>query len=176
MNPRFSTPSTRSAAIGLVTVFGLGLSACGSDDAGSDEPADSATTEAMEEEAPVETEAPEEAPVETEPMDEAPEQETPDEEDGPDDEAAPAEDGPVTVDVVNFQYDPNPVEVAAGTEITWTNLDSFAHTVTNDGGDLEFDSGTFGEGEAFSFTFDEAGEFAYICTIHNQMVSTVVVS
>ncbi len=84
-------------------------------------------------------------------------------------------DGPAAVVIADFMYDPNPVEVAAGTEISWTNEDSATHTVTGDG-DLEFDSGNVAQGESFSMSFDEVGTYAYVCTIHSQMEAEIVVS
>lgn len=83
--------------------------------------------------------------------------------------------GDVTAAIADFAFDPTPVEAAAGTTITWTNQDSAPHTVTGTG-DLEFDSGNLDEGESFSLTVDEAGEFAYVCTIHGSMQGTIVVS
>ncbi len=71
-------------------------------------------------------------------------------------------------------FDPGSVAVSAGDTVTWTNLDGIQHTVTSD--DDAFDSGNI-DGEAdLEQTFDEAGEFAYHCEIHNQMTGTVVVS
>jgi plastocyanin len=37
-------------------------------------------------------------------------------------------------------------------------------------------SDDLGEGDAFSFTFDQPGSFPYICGIHNYMRGTVTVS
>lgn len=90
---------------------------------------------------------------------------------------ATAPDGPVSAEIDGFLYEPDPIQAAVGAELTWTNLDGFAHTVTaQDGAAVEFDSGDIAENETFSITFDEAGEYRYFCTIHNQMKGTVVVS
>ena len=40
----------------------------------------------------------------------------------------------------------------------------------------EWDSGIFNRGQSFSFTFDEAGTFAYLCTVHPFMIATVTVA
>jgi plastocyanin len=85
-------------------------------------------------------------------------------------------------------YSPNPLNVNVGDTVTWTNNDPpNTHTVTSgnpsDGPDGKF-GGTpdnpFSElipsGQTFSFTFNEAGEFPYYCTLHVNMVGTVVVS
>jgi plastocyanin len=83
-------------------------------------------------------------------------------------------------------YIPNPVEVTVGDTVTWINDDFTTHTATS--GDLGSGStGIFGgtedspeiigpEGDTQSYTFDEAGEFPYYCTLHPSMVGTVVVT
>jgi plastocyanin len=87
---------------------------------------------------------------------------------------APATDQPgaTQVTVATFAFDPQSVTVAAGTGVTWTNNDSAAHTVTFTGGP---DLGQFGTGDSVSRSFDSAGEFDYVCTIHPGMAGTVVV-
>jgi plastocyanin len=60
-------------------------------------------------------------------------------------------------------YAPNPITVAAGTTVTWSNNDSTAHTVTSNGG--AFDSGAIGAG----------GTYPYHCGLHPGMVGSVVV-
>jgi plastocyanin len=72
-------------------------------------------------------------------------------------------------------YNPNPIEVRVGDTVTWINDDSSAHTVTSSN-DSIFDSDIMRRGEAFSFTFDNVGEYPYFCTLHPSMVGTVVVT
>jgi plastocyanin len=83
-------------------------------------------------------------------------------------------------------YSPNPVEVAVGQTVVWTNDDSAFHTVTSGSAGApdvgkEFDSGLAGptalttKGKTFEHTFSTAGEFPYFCTLHPAMVGTVVV-
>lgn len=95
------------------------------------------------------------------------------------DGAAPGDDAVAddpAVEIVDFQYMPGDITVAAGTEVIWTNSDEFEHTVTADDASLTaFDSGSFGQGATFSQTFDEPGEYPYFCGIHNQMTGTVIV-
>lgn len=77
-------------------------------------------------------------------------------------------------------YDPNPVTVSVGDNVTWVNDDPDPHTVTSgsigapDAGE-EFDSGYMGPHRSFTHRFDAAGEFDYFCLIHPNMVGTVVV-
>lgn len=73
----------------------------------------------------------------------------------------------------NRAFMPNPLNVAAGTTVTWTNTDAIAHTSTSDS--RVFDSGTIAPGGSFSFAFQTPGTFPYHCSIHPGMVGTVVV-
>lgn len=93
--------------------------------------------------------------------------------------------GTAAVAISEFVYEPATIEVTAGATVTWTNEDMFAHTVTSgEPGDLTGDfDGQLGEvdsvdaaGTTFEHTFTQAGTFAYFCTLHPQMVGTVVVS
>jgi plastocyanin len=77
------------------------------------------------------------------------------------------------VAVANFAFDPQSVTVNVGDSVTWTNGDAEAHTATGDGG--SFDTGSIAGGASASVTFDTAGTFAYICSIHPTMTGTVVV-
>ena len=70
-------------------------------------------------------------------------------------------------------FNPNPVTVAAGSTVTWTNTDSIPHTSTSDASG--WNSGTVGPGQQFNFTFASSGTFHYHCAIHPGMVGTVIV-
>jgi plastocyanin len=72
-----------------------------------------------------------------------------------------------------FAFEPATVTVKAGQEVTWKNHDPTEHTVTQVGGG--FDSGTMATGATFMTTFDQAGEYRYICALHPGMKGTVVV-
>lgn len=93
------------------------------------------------------------------------------------------------VTVKLFMFDPDPMPVAAGTTVTWTNQDQIRHTVTagtrtyDDQGltrDVsptgEFDLPLDGQGSTAEFTFTEPGTVAYLCTVHPGMDAEVVVS
>lgn len=86
-----------------------------------------------------------------------------------------AEAGAATADltIVDFAFG-EPLTVAAGTEVTATNEDSVPHTWTASDG--TFDSGNIGQGESFSFTFDEAGTYDFVCTIHPTMTGSITVT
>lgn len=78
--------------------------------------------------------------------------------------AQPGQANTAAVALENFQFNPAKLEVKVGTTVVWTNNDSVGHTVTADDG--AFNSGTLRKGDTFSFTFTEAGAFAYYCQPH----------
>ena len=99
----------------------------------------------------------------------------------------------VTVDVRGIAYEPSEVEVAAGATVTWVNFDEgVTHTVTSGApqkqgvpgvsadkparpdGVLDGELAT--DGEEFSYTFDDEGEYEYFCTVHAGMKGVVVVT
>lgn len=81
------------------------------------------------------------------------------------------------VTITGYAYQPASIEVKVGTTVTWTNQDTVEHTVTTeDGAPASFDSGLFGKGESFSYTFKEPGQYDYLCTPHPYMKGTVTVT
>ncbi len=83
-------------------------------------------------------------------------------------------------EATNSCYDPSEVTVDVGSEVTWSNDDTAAHTVTSgdiekDGPDGHFDSSLFMAGKSFSYKFEEAGEFPYFCQVHPWMKGVVIV-
>jgi len=88
-------------------------------------------------------------------------------------EAAHAQAGSVTIPIKNFAYMPMTVTVAAGSTVTWKNLDGEPHTVTSTDG--LFRSGALDQDESFSFKFTKPGVYKYICSIHPKMRAEIVV-
>ena len=82
-------------------------------------------------------------------------------------------------EATNECYIPYEVTVDVGGEVTWTNDDTAAHTVTAgsaaDGPSGVFDSSLFMAGTSFSFVFEEAGTYPYFCMVHPWMEGIVVV-
>jgi plastocyanin len=118
---------------------------------------------------------------------------------GSDDGATGTGDGPadgtsteVAAEITAFQFEPNPLEIKTGTTVEWTNNDNIDHTVTSgeqreqgvpgvSGSKDAKPDGVFRgvlaqKNETFSFTFDEAGTFAYFCEIHAGMTGEVIVT
>jgi len=85
-------------------------------------------------------------------------------------EAAPVSN---KIELSGFAFVPATVTVTVGTTVTWTNLDSVAHTVTSET-DL-FDSGNLAPNATFSYSFADRGTFSYYCTIHPSMRGKVSV-
>lgn len=78
-----------------------------------------------------------------------------------------------TVSISASRFEPVELVIAAGSTISFTNDDPFAHTVTARDG--TFSSGRMEEGETFVMTFDDVGEVHYFCELHPTMRATVVV-
>jgi len=88
--------------------------------------------------------------------------------------------GPITVSgnqaaisCKNTSFNPANIVVNKGTTVTWTNDDSFDHTIVAD--DKSFDSGNLSKGKSFSHEFDQVGTFSYHCSIHSSMKGKITV-
>lgn len=57
--------------------------------------------------------------------------------------------------------------------ITWINKDSTPHHVVSDTG--LFDSGNLNKGQTYNYTFYQAGNYSYHCSIHPSMTGTIFV-
>ncbi len=85
-------------------------------------------------------------------------------------------------------YKPDLITISVGDTVTWLNNDIVPHTVTgasdiqdaSSWGDIiiageKFDSGILAADERWSFTFNEKGEYEYLCTLHPWMTGEVKV-
>jgi plastocyanin len=87
------------------------------------------------------------------------------------------DDDSVIVNIDLFKF-PENLEIKVGTTVVWHNNDGIIHSVTSGTPDNQtgvFDSDFFDQGESFSFTFSEVGEFSYFCRRHNFMQGSVTV-
>ena len=90
--------------------------------------------------------------------------------------------------VIDTDFRPVTVTIAVGSRVDWTQIGDQPHSVT--AADGSFDSSPecgplasdmcLGEGDKFSHTFEEAGEFVYYCRVHGLpdgtgMVGTIIV-
>ncbi len=79
----------------------------------------------------------------------------------------------VTIDMVNFAFDPPSVTVPVGTTVTWVNVSSTIHnSVAHDD---TWQSPVLQSGESFSFQVTEPGNHHYLCTIHPNMQAELIV-
>lgn len=88
--------------------------------------------------------------------------------------AGAADGAPVEVEVQDFAFAPEAVEVATGTTVSWRMVGGAPHTVTAETG--AFDSGVLDPGATFEQTFDEPGAHPYLCSLHPGMTGVVTVT
>jgi plastocyanin len=79
-----------------------------------------------------------------------------------------------SVSIVDFAFDPTAVTVKVGDTVQWINNGTAeeGHNVVDE--DF-FQSQTLHTGDSFGFTFDIAGTYNYVCTLHPKMTGTVEV-
>ncbi len=78
-----------------------------------------------------------------------------------------------TISLKDMAFTPATTQVAVGTTVTWVNNDTVQHTVTSD--TKLFDSGPIDPGGKFTYTFTQAGTFAFHCSIHTSMTGSITV-
>ena len=83
------------------------------------------------------------------------------------------------VDMIDNSFRPAEIEVAAGTEVVWTNGGRHPHNVLPAEGD-DWGSEAFETGGTYTHRFTEPGTYAYYCSLHGTttkgMVGTIVVT
>ena len=84
---------------------------------------------------------------------------------------AVAADAQVAID--NFSFSPTPLKVKAGTAATWVNHDDIPHSILCPA--LKVHSHALDTDDSFTYKFDQAGNFDYLCGIHPHMHGQVVV-
>jgi plastocyanin len=77
------------------------------------------------------------------------------------------------VDIDNFSFTPKDLTITKGTQVTWVNKDDVPHTVVSV--DRKFKSRALDTDEKFSFTFQDAGTYAYFCSVHPVMMGKIIV-
>jgi plastocyanin len=78
-----------------------------------------------------------------------------------------------TISIREFMFAPTAMTVPVGTTVRWKNLDGEPHTVRSV--DSTFASNALDQNDSFAFKFDQPGTYRYVCSIHPQMVGTIVV-
>ncbi len=87
--------------------------------------------------------------------------------------AASVETKATKVSIVNFQFTPAEVTIAAGESVTWVNDDGAPHG-------LEYHDGSAGNdlllpGASYNRRFDQPGTYDYNCSVHPYMTGRVIV-
>lgn len=77
------------------------------------------------------------------------------------------------ISIDNFKFGPNPLTISQGTEVTWTNHDDIPHSIVLNA--LGVHSKAMDTDGTFSYKFDKAGTYFYVCGLHPFMQAKVVV-
>jgi plastocyanin len=78
-----------------------------------------------------------------------------------------------TISIHDFSFSPTSITVVVGTTVRWKNFDGEPHTIRSI--DTSFRSDPLDQNDSFTFRFDKPGTYRYVCSIHPQMVGTIVV-
>jgi plastocyanin len=76
------------------------------------------------------------------------------------------------VTIQTFQFKPTPIEVPAGTKVSFTNQDDITHTVTSgtpDSPDGRFSHRLEGKGATATVELGRPGVYPYFCERHRSM-------
>ncbi len=82
--------------------------------------------------------------------------------------------GLVDVMIMDFSFQPQVMNIQAGTYVRWTNHDTAPHTATSDS--PGWDSGILMQNQQYQFIFLTPGTFTYHCTVHPNMTGTINVA
>jgi plastocyanin len=85
--------------------------------------------------------------------------------------STPLPDGAVLVSIVDFGYQPGVVRIHAGQTVAWRNDGREEHDVTG----ADWHSGPLEPAVEYRQTFGLAGTFAFRCSIHPDMVGSLII-
>jgi len=77
------------------------------------------------------------------------------------------------IGIDNFKFNPTPITVSKGTDVTWTNHDDIPHSIVLNA--LGVRSKAMDTDGTFTYRFDPTGTFFYVCGLHPYMQAKVVV-
>lgn len=92
----------------------------------------------------------------------------------PGDTTAAANGRAIKAGIKSLSFQPNRIEIPAGTTVTWTNNDPLEHSVT--AVDRSFDSGLIPPGGTWRYTFTRPGTYQFNCVPHPFMKGVVIVT
>lgn len=79
------------------------------------------------------------------------------------------------ITISNYSFQPATLTIRKGATVTWLNNDDDVHTIKATDGPASFISPALDNGTKFSFTFQQAGTYHYVCTVHPYMRGVIVV-
>lgn len=77
------------------------------------------------------------------------------------------------VNITNFAFSPESLEVQVGDTVRFINNDSSSHTASEENG--VFNTGTLSPGEIAEIVMDQTGTFGYFCAFHHFMTGSITV-
>lgn len=82
------------------------------------------------------------------------------------------------VEVIDSAFEPTALEVPVGATVIWDWADTtLPHNVVADDGTFDSGEATADPDTEYMFTFEEAGEYSYLCEIHGTaMAGTITVA
>lgn len=81
----------------------------------------------------------------------------------------------LSVEIKNFVFNPETINISKGQTVTWTQFDLAPHTITSVNSVFP-NSPSLSKGQTYNYTFNETGTFEYYCSIHPSMKGKVIVN
>jgi plastocyanin len=76
-----------------------------------------------------------------------------------------------TVQISNFQFQPQELTVTAGTTVAWLNRDQTVHNIVSKDGKVA--SPGLDTDDRYTVVFEHEGDYPYFCALHPQMTGVV---
>jgi plastocyanin len=78
----------------------------------------------------------------------------------------------VTVRINGMRFEPANITIKPGTTVTWVQDSTMPHLISGKTSGLR--SNTLNRGQQYSYTFNQAGRFDYVCGLHPSMKGSIV--
>jgi plastocyanin len=78
------------------------------------------------------------------------------------------------ISITDYKFIPETLNVPVGAQVTWVNHDQIPHTIVDEG--KQFRSGALDTDNAYAHVYRAPGTYRYFCSLHPQMIGTIVVS
>jgi len=76
------------------------------------------------------------------------------------------------VEIENNQFNPSVLQIKPHDQVMWVNKNNQTHQISGEG----WGNVPIGNGESFTYTFDEPGTYPYSCSLNPEMKGTISVS